>query len=168
MVVPSAIRLVANNPSPAIRERSTRRPGFVQPFANKVRSLEGARQGPPAGRDFPAAAARAIAADGVGPRGRNSPLGNMARCYRTRERDVTDEQERVREDSDKLLGALNALKDAEQRKRSQPISTDNVHELADEVEERAAAVWRVAEQERLDGELAPTTGDAIDDVEAAG
>jgi hypothetical protein len=81
---------------------------------------------------------------------------------------VTDQQQRVRGDSDKLLGALTDLKDAEQRKRGEPFSTDDFHSLADEVEQRAANVWRVAEQEKLDGEATRTTGDAIDDVDPAG
>jgi len=83
---------------------------------------------------------------------------------RTGKLDVTEEQKRVRSDSDYLLDALTALKDAEERKRRAPFSTEEFHELADEVEERAKGVWKAAAQEALDGEATSTTGAVIEDL----
>src|SRR3954469_3603592 len=78
---------------------------------------------------------------------------------------MTDEEREVRTDSDELLGALNSMKAAEDRKRREEISTPSFHQLADEVEARAKVVWETAARERMDGERTQTTNVTISEVE---
>lgn len=77
---------------------------------------------------------------------------------------MTDEQRRVRNDSDALLEALRKLKETERQKRGTPISTDEFHALADEVAHQAGDVWRIADAEERDGDAAPSTGASIESV----
>ena len=66
--------------------------------------------------------------------------------------------------SDQLLDALGRLKETEERKRQEPISTDDFHRLANEVDEISHEVFYVAKtQDRL-GEQIPTGNDSIEDV----
>jgi hypothetical protein len=78
---------------------------------------------------------------------------------------MTQEQRQIRSDSDDLLDAVTALKETEQRKRKEVISSEPFHDLAEEVEERATEVWAVAAREKDDGEAAPRTGAATEDVD---
>jgi hypothetical protein len=67
---------------------------------------------------------------------------------------VTDEQRRVRDDSDELLDALDDLKRLEKLKRDETYSSPDFHRLANEVEDQARHVFRVAAEENLHGDLA--------------
>jgi len=66
--------------------------------------------------------------------------------------------------SDELLNALKRLKETEQRKRREPISSDRFHELANEVDAISHEVFAIARtQDRL-GERIPSSDESIDDV----
>jgi hypothetical protein len=77
-----------------------------------------------------------------------------------------DQQHRqqVRRASDRLLHAVDDLKAAERKKRSERMSTPAFHRLADEVRVKADKVWRAAVDEedagdRLTEAQAETTED---------
>ena len=65
---------------------------------------------------------------------------------------MTDEQRRVRDDSDELLRALDELKGLERTKRDKQYSTPEFHRLSEAVEEQASYVFHVARQEDIDGD----------------
>lgn len=75
--------------------------------------------------------------------------------------------------SNKLLAALRHLRDTEQRKRQEPISSPAFDELADEVEKTSREIFRLARnQDRLgdesEGSLAdesPRGSETIEDVD---
>ena len=66
--------------------------------------------------------------------------------------------------SDELLDALNRLKDTEQRKRREPISSDRFHELANEVDAISHEVFAIARTQERVGDQIPTSDESIDDV----
>jgi hypothetical protein len=78
---------------------------------------------------------------------------------------VSNEHQQVRTDSDRLLGALDELKRMERRKRDEEFSTPEFHELADDVEDQAREVFRIASVEAADGEDAPKSSASINDVQ---
>jgi hypothetical protein len=80
---------------------------------------------------------------------------------------MTDDERRVRSDSDELLEAVDDMRRAEERKRREDISTEPFHRLADEVEAKAREVWRVAHRENDDGDSVPTTDRSIDETPSA-
>jgi hypothetical protein len=57
----------------------------------------------------------------------------------------------LREDSDRLLRALEELRALQREKRLQEASSPPFHELERQVEEKAREVFRLAEQEGVDG-----------------
>ncbi len=63
-----------------------------------------------------------------------------------------DDDAQVRDDSDELLEEVRRLRELEERKRHEPISSPEFHRLAAEVEERARAVWQTADRERVAGD----------------
>jgi hypothetical protein len=78
---------------------------------------------------------------------------------------MTDERHRqVRDDSDDLLHALEDLKRMEKAKREADISTPPFHQLAEEVEAQARHVFRVAAEETVDGNRAPTSDVSTNEV----
>jgi hypothetical protein len=66
----------------------------------------------------------------------------------------------LREDSDRLLQAVEELRALEGRKRTLDISTDAFHRMAKRVEDKAREVFRLAEEQQQDGEV-------VDKLEAA-
>lgn len=78
---------------------------------------------------------------------------------------MTDNRHRqVRDDSDDLLHALEDLKRMEKAKRDTDISTPPFHLLAEEVEAQARHVFRVAAEETIDGNRAPTTDVSTNEI----
>jgi len=67
--------------------------------------------------------------------------------------------------SDDLLGALKRLKETEQRKRQEPISSENFHRLANEVDAISHEVFAIARDQRDIGEHTTTGDETIDDIE---
>lgn len=63
-----------------------------------------------------------------------------------------EERQQIRDDSDDLLSALNDLKQMEGRKRTEDISSPPFHDLAEAVEDQARHVYRLAAEERIDGD----------------
>lgn len=57
----------------------------------------------------------------------------------------------LRDDSDRLLRAVDELKALEREKRLEVVSSPPFHDLAREVERKAREVFRMAEQEEADG-----------------
>jgi hypothetical protein len=79
---------------------------------------------------------------------------------------MTDQNKRALTDrSNKLLGALDHLRDTEQRKRQLPISTPAFHELADEVTRTSGQVFRLARDEDWLGDESPRGSESINDVD---
>ncbi|MFL5755257.1 MAG: hypothetical protein ACJ77N_03075 [Chloroflexota bacterium] len=62
--------------------------------------------------------------------------------------------EALRDDSDRLFDALRELRELEQHKRTDPVTSPEFHEKARLVEEKAREVRELATEERLDGEVA--------------
>lgn len=81
---------------------------------------------------------------------------------------MTDEQRRVRIDSDEILEAMERMRALERAKRTEPISSPAFHRLADEVEATAREVWELAQRQNRDGEAAETTDATIDETEPLG
>ncbi len=67
---------------------------------------------------------------------------------------MSDDDTQVRWDSDHLLAEVRRLRELEERKRREPISSPEFHRLAEQVEERARAVWKTADHERAAGDSA--------------
>lgn len=68
--------------------------------------------------------------------------------------------------SDELLETIQRLKDTEQRKRQEPISSETFHRLANEVDALSHEVFAIARDQRDLGERTDRTGESIDDVAA--
>jgi len=66
--------------------------------------------------------------------------------------------------SDELLAALQRLKDTEQRKRHEPISSDEFHRLANEVDAVSHEVFEIARDERDIGNETVRRTETIEDV----
>jgi hypothetical protein len=66
--------------------------------------------------------------------------------------------------SDELLETLQKLKETEQRKRAEPISSEPFHELANEVDALSHDVWAIARDQDHTGEQIPTSEETIDEV----
>jgi hypothetical protein len=60
----------------------------------------------------------------------------------------------LRDDSDRLLEAVDELRALEREKRLQDVSSRPFHDLARQVEEKAREVFRLAEQEERHGSVA--------------
>ncbi|HEV8490131.1 MAG TPA: hypothetical protein VGQ58_10130 [Candidatus Limnocylindrales bacterium] len=60
----------------------------------------------------------------------------------------------LRDDSDRLLRAVDELRALEREKRLQDVSSRPFHELARQVEEKAREVFRLAEQQEYHGAAA--------------
>jgi hypothetical protein len=73
---------------------------------------------------------------------------------------------RLRRDSDELLAAIDEIKRLEREKRTEEMSSPRFHEMADEIEQRARAVFRYAADELEAGEdLSRRQGQSIDSTE---
>jgi hypothetical protein len=59
----------------------------------------------------------------------------------------------LREDSDRLLEAMEELRSLEREKRGLEISSDGFQAMARRVEEKAREVFRLAEEQQQDGEV---------------
>ena len=79
---------------------------------------------------------------------------------------MTDEERRVRSDSDELLAAIDDMRQTEKVKRGEDISTPEFHRLADDVEGKARKVWEISSRENRDGDAADTTDVSIDETPA--
>jgi len=66
--------------------------------------------------------------------------------------------------SDELLETIQRLKDTERRKREEPISSDEFHRLANEVDALSHEVFAIARDQRNLGARAEHSGETIDDV----
>lgn len=66
--------------------------------------------------------------------------------------------------SDELLETIQRLKDTEQRKREEPISSDEFHRLANEVDALSHEVFAIARDQRNLGERMEHSDESIDDV----
>ena len=75
-----------------------------------------------------------------------------------------DGSQRVRDDSDSLLDALNDLKSTELRKRQEDISTPPFHELAEEVEDKSREVFQIAAEQTRDGNRVRTSDVSVNEV----
>ncbi len=64
----------------------------------------------------------------------------------------------LRDDSDRLLQAVDELRALEREKRLEVVSSPPFHDLARKVEAKARAVFRMADQEEADGSGAPHGG----------
>jgi hypothetical protein len=69
----------------------------------------------------------------------------------------------LREDSDRLLEAVEELRALERRKRATEISSEPFHELARQVEEKAREVFRLAEEQQVNGEVVDRLEDSVGD-----
>lgn len=78
--------------------------------------------------------------------------------------DGHEERERVRDDSDTLLAAVDKMKRIEVQKRGEDISSPPFHRLAEDVEAQARHVFDIAANETRDGDRAPSSDVAIDEV----
>jgi hypothetical protein len=67
--------------------------------------------------------------------------------------------------SNRLLDALRRMREAENRKRQEPISTPKFHELANEVDRESREVFRLAREQDEIGEEIPTGKTTIADVD---
>jgi len=67
--------------------------------------------------------------------------------------------------SDELLDALHRLKDTEERKRHEEISSDSFHRLANEVDAISHEVFAIARDQRDIGERTTRDGKTIEDVD---
>jgi len=67
--------------------------------------------------------------------------------------------------SAELLDALRRLKETEQRKRHEPISSESFHRLANEVDAISHEVFSIARDERTIGNRTRRSNDTIDDLE---
>ena len=68
--------------------------------------------------------------------------------------------------SDELLDAVRRLKDTEQRKRQEPISSESFHKLANEVDAISHEVFSIARDQRNIGNETERSDKNIDDVDA--
>jgi len=68
--------------------------------------------------------------------------------------------------SDELLDAVGRLKDTEQRKRQEPISSESFHKLANEVDAISHEVFSIARDQRNIGNETARSDKNIDDVDA--
>ena len=66
--------------------------------------------------------------------------------------------------SDELLAALKRLKETEQRKRQEPISSENFHRLANEVDAISHEVFAIARDQRDIGEQTTPGDETIDEI----
>jgi hypothetical protein len=69
--------------------------------------------------------------------------------------------------SNRLLDTLRHMRDTENRKRHEPITTPKFHELADEVDRASREVFRLPRDQEQIGEEIPTGSDTIHDVDEA-
>jgi hypothetical protein len=67
--------------------------------------------------------------------------------------------------SNRLLAAIRRMRDTEQRKRREPISSPRFHELATEVERTSEEVFRLAHREERLGDEMPRGHTTIDDMD---
>ena len=72
----------------------------------------------------------------------------------THDRDAKTRQ-RVEQDSDALLAAIEDIRRLELEKRKVPMSTPDFHDRADEIEERSRDVFAAATLEEIDGNALP-------------
>jgi hypothetical protein len=80
--------------------------------------------------------------------------------------DVTErEKTKLAARSDELLDALHRLKDTEERKRHEEISSDSFHRLANEVDDISHEVFAIARDQRDIGERTTRDGKTIEDVD---
>jgi outer membrane murein-binding lipoprotein Lpp len=66
--------------------------------------------------------------------------------------------------SDELLETIQRLKDTEQRKRQEPISSEAFHRLANEVDALSHEVFAIARDQRTVGERTPRADESIEDI----
>jgi hypothetical protein len=78
---------------------------------------------------------------------------------------MSGEKQALATHSNKLLDALRRLRDTEQQKRQEPISSPKFHELANEVDRTSRDVFRLARDERDLGEETSRGHESIDDVD---
>ena len=80
---------------------------------------------------------------------------------------MTDQNKtKLAQTSDELLEAVRRLKDTEQRKRQEPISSASFHELANEVDAISHEVFSLARDQRTLGDETRHTDENIDEVDA--
>lgn len=68
--------------------------------------------------------------------------------------------------SNRLLEAVDELRELERRKRRETISTPSFHHLADDVKAKSHEIFRMADAQELVGDMVPTQKVSIDDVDA--
>ena len=79
---------------------------------------------------------------------------------------MTDQKKRALTDtSNKLLEAIQHVRDTEKRKRQVPISTPAFHELAEEVNRASNEVFRLARRQDRLGDESPRGSASIDDLD---
>jgi hypothetical protein len=81
-----------------------------------------------------------------------------------REQDQRPRRQRLAQDSEYLLHAIDEIHDLEAEKRTQDISTPKFHELAERILAKSREVFRRAYRERDRGNEIDTTDVSIDEV----
>ena len=74
------------------------------------------------------------------------------------------EQTELASRSDEVLETIQRLKETEQRKREEPISSDEFHRLANEVDALSHEVFAIARDQRDLGDRTHRSGETIEDV----
>lgn len=67
--------------------------------------------------------------------------------------------------SEELLDALQRLKETEERKRHEPISSESFHRLANEVDAISHEVFSIARDERSIGDQTTRSDETIEDLQ---
>jgi hypothetical protein len=78
---------------------------------------------------------------------------------------VDHEKRALANRSNRLLDALRHMRETENRKRQEPISTPEFHKLANEVDRASREVFRLAREQDEIGEEIPTGKDTIEGVD---
>lgn len=73
---------------------------------------------------------------------------------------------RLSRDSDELLADLTEVRELEEQKRQEPISTERFHELAEDITGKSHEIFRKAYREEEDGNETETSEQSIADVDA--
>ncbi|MFL5779004.1 MAG: hypothetical protein ACJ761_08695 [Chloroflexota bacterium] len=75
-----------------------------------------------------------------------------------------DEERQLRDRSDELIDAVDDLRRLEQEKRTEPISSDEFHDLADAVTRKSRSIFSIALDQEATGEDAESQDTTIDEV----
>jgi hypothetical protein len=80
------------------------------------------------------------------------------------ESDSADPKRELADESARILGAIEELREMETEKRSRPISTPGFHRLAEDITAKSREVFHIASVEERKGDESPRGDETIDDV----